>query len=257
MQLKRLAVKIVLCIFAQPMFASYLGMLHATLRATFGKQGQNHLTIQSKHNMKKFFIAILLALPTLAASAQSQKGDSQYLAGAVPVVDGYVQFSDSRVVEGKTQSQIFEALKKYTQSEIVEGPDHLPQARITEADSLTGTIAASIDEYLYFKRTNWQIHRVHFYYQLIFQAKEGGYTATMRNLHYKYDPEVTAGKFQDDYRAEKWITDDAALTKNGTKLARISGKFRVKTIDRKNEIFRGAANAAGVKKTYKIVEVEE
>ncbi len=82
---------------------------------------------------------------------------------------------------------------------------------------------------------------------------------TMRRLHYRYDPEVTAGEFNDDRRAENWITDEAALTKNGTKLARVSGKFRSFTIDRKNEIFKGAALATGAvvkRKVTRVVEVE-
>lgn len=111
---------------------------------------------------------------------------------------------------------------------------------------------------MYFKRTNWQIHRVRFYYQLVFTVSDGKFDVMMRRLHYRYDPEVTAGDFDDDRRAENWITDDAALTKNGTRLARISGKFRTHTIDRKNEIFKQAALATGAKvKKMKWVEVEE
>ena len=99
-----------------------------------------------------------------------------------------------------------------------------------------------------------------FYYQLFLQVDDGKFSATMRRLHYRYDPEITAGEFDEDRRAEQWITDDAALTKNGTKLQRVSGKFRVFTIDRKNEVFRGLAKAAGAvvtKKVTKTVEVEE
>ncbi len=206
--------------------------------------------------MKKTILAFMLMLLPLAAAAQQTSDDSRYLSGAVPVVNGYVQFSKTYKAEGKSQAELFSLLKSYTQKSVVEGPDHLPQARITEADSLSGTIAASMDEYLYFKRTNWQIHRVHFYYQLIFQIKDGEYTATMRNLHYKYDPEANPEQAGQDYRAEQWITDEAALTKKG-KLQRVSGKFRVKTIDRKDAIFRGSAEATGVKKKVKLVEVEE
>lgn len=206
--------------------------------------------------MKKILIALVFTLLPLAVSAQSRSVDKRYLSGAVPVVNGYVQFSKTYKATGKTQAELFHALKNYTQKSVVEGPDHLSQARITEADSLTGTIAASMDEYLYFKRTNWQIHRVHFYYQLIFEVKDGEYTATMRNLHYKYDPEANPEQAGQDYRAEQWITDEAALSKKGTKLQRVSGKFRVNTINRKDEIFRGAAEAAGVKKKTKTVEVE-
>src|SRR5574344_1453700 len=38
-------------------------------------------------------------------------------------------------------------------------------------------------------------------------------------------------------RYEEWITDKYGLTKNKAKLSRVSGKFRQKTIDRKNYLF--------------------
>lgn len=208
--------------------------------------------------MKKILLAIMLLIPSLTMTAQNNKAnDSRYLAGAVPVVNGYVQFSKTYEVPGKSMSEIFDALKNYTQESVVDGPNHLPQARITEVTPDSGVIAASIDEYLYFKRTNWNTHRVHFFYQLVFQVKDGAYTVTMRNLHYKYDPEANPENASIDYRAENWITDQEALSKDGSKLARVSGKFRKFTIDRKDEIFRGAAKAAGAKFKTKTIEVEE
>ena len=38
-------------------------------------------------------------------------------------------------------------------------------------------------------------------------------------------------------KAEEWITDDEGLTKNKKKLSRVAGKFRRKTIDRKDYLF--------------------
>ena len=39
------------------------------------------------------------------------------------------------------------------------------------------------------------------------------------------------------YYANEWITDRYGLNKKKTKLARVSGKFRRKTIDRKDYLF--------------------
>jgi len=39
------------------------------------------------------------------------------------------------------------------------------------------------------------------------------------------------------YKAEEWITDQYGLNKKKTKLARVSGKFRRKTIDRVDYLF--------------------
>lgn len=209
--------------------------------------------------MKKLILLMMLLLPVWCV-AQNERGvDKRYLAGAVPLVNGYVQFDRTFMVNNGTKAAIMDSLRNYVQRELVDGEEQLPQARLTEVSQDSGIIAASIEEYMYFKRTNWQIHRVRFYYQLVLTVKDGGFTASMRRLHYRYDPEVTAGEFDEDRRAENWITDDAALSKDGRKLQRISGKFRRFTIDRKNEIFKGLAQAAGAKskRKVKVVEVEE
>lgn len=198
---------------------------------------------------------LLLLFPALMCNAQKGENERNYLAGAVPVKDGYVQFDTIFNVKAKKQAEIMKLLQDYVQSQLVEGDDQLPQARITEVSPDSGIIAASIEEYMYFKRTKWQIHRVRFYYQLIFRVSDGQFAATIRRLHYRYDPEVTAGDFDEDRRAEQWITDDNALTKNGTKLARISGKFRTHTVDRVHQIFHDAAKATGaIVKKIKWVE---
>lgn len=203
--------------------------------------------------MKHFllFLSLLLALPL---SAQ-QSEDEKYLAGAVPVNEaGFVEFKKTYKVRNKSKGEIYHSLKEYTQREIVEGENHLEQARITEADSARGVIAASMEEYLYFKRKAWTMDRVRFYYQLVYEVTDSTYTVTMRNLHYLYDDVPSPS----DYRAENWITDEAALNKSRTKLTRVAGKFRRFTIDRKDEIFLGAARAAGaVRKVVRYVEEEE
>ena len=47
-------------------------------------------------------------------------------------------------------------------------------------------------------------------------------------------------------KAEEWITDEWALNKKGNKLSKYSGKFRCKTIDRKDNIFGRVCKALGV-----------
>ena len=192
----------------------------------------------------KNLLIILFALCLFPFHAQAQKPVTErYAAGTVPVVDGFVRFDRTYSLQGQSRRQIAEIIKDFVQRELVDGPEQLPQARITEYDPEAGTVAASIEEYMYFKRTNWQIHRVRFYYQFVAQVQDGQAQIELRRLHYRYDPEVTAGDFDDDRRAEDWITDEHALVKNGTKLARISGKFRTFTIDRKDEIFDHLAKA--------------
>jgi colicin import membrane protein len=56
----------------------------------------------------------------------------------------------------------------------------------------------------------------------------------MTRIYYLYDEERNATTYQ----AEEWITDRWGLNKKQNKLARVSGKFRRKTIDRKDYIFK-------------------
>lgn len=203
--------------------------------------------------MKKIILAFLLAcaIPSMAQN----KNEAKYLAGAVPVnSSGFVQFEKTYRVNGKSQAEIYSLLKDYTLQQIVKGENHLPQARIQDADSLKGIVVAGMEEYLYFKRTAWVNDRVRFYYQLIFTVQDGGFKAEMRNLRYIYD-DVPQEQM---YRAEDWITDKAALNKDKTKLVRVPGKFRRFTIDRKDEIFKEAARATGaIRKVKKSVVIEE
>ena len=56
---------------------------------------------------------------------------------------------------------------------------------------------------------------------------------TMGRISYRYDEE----RLKQVYKAEEWITDKYGLTKKQDKLSKYSGKFRRKTIDRKDYIF--------------------
>lgn len=192
-------------------------------------------------------------------SLQAQKQDdiAKYLSGAVTLKNGYVEFEKSYNVPGKSQADIYSLLKDYIQENLVDGPESLKQSRIVKADSANFTVVADIEEWLYFKRKAWVTHRTRFYYQIIAQAEDGRFNIIMRRIHYLYDDEERPG-LAEPYHAEEWITDDVALNKNKTKLTRIAGKFRQHTIDRKDEIFLGAARAVGaVKKVTKVIEVEE
>ncbi len=203
--------------------------------------------------MKKLLLFLFMLMPC-AVMAQKTDDMSKYMAGAVPVNEaGFVYFKKSYKVPDKTKAEIVDSLKNYTLTKIVGGENHLSQSRITEVTPEEGVIAASMEENLYFRRSALVTHYVRFYYQLIYLVEDGKFTVEMRNLRYIYDdlPDQL-------YRAEDWITDEEALNKDKTKLRKTPGKFRRATIDRKDEIFRGAAIAAGaVKKVTRTVVLEE
>ena len=214
-----------------------------------------------KNNPRKgMFLTVILAvlLSFIGNTAIAQENNaSKYLKGAVQVENGMVVFSKTYKASGKTKAQLYEALKDYIEKQVVEGENHLEQSRITELDKDNGTIVASMEEWLYFKKKAWVTNRTRFFYQLVAQADEGSFKIEVRRIYYIYD-EGNPANANTAYRAEDWITDAEALNKAGTKLTKMAGKFRKFTIDRKDELFRGAARATGaLKKVVKTIEVEE
>lgn len=188
--------------------------------------------------MKKLLLLMLAMLPCFVM-AEKKVNTKNYLAGKVPVVNGMVTFEKTIQAQGKTKAQIFDALTAYTNT-LIEQSEHKDLSRITESNVSEGTLAASMEEYLYFKRRAWESDFTHFLYQLIFEVADGQFKATIRRISYVYDEDRNAANAL--YKAEDWITDEAAL-KDAKTLRKAEGKFRIKTIDRVNEIFGGAEQA--------------
>ena len=195
--------------------------------------------------MKKIFNIILATLLAFSASNTVWAQDytnPKYLKGAVPTEDGFVVFRQSYECPGRTQTEIFNALSDYTKG-LVDAKISLKQSRITQLTPEDGIIAASMEETLTFKSTNWVLDTARFFYQLVFTTRDGGFDVMLRRIHYLYEVNDVPG-IDTTYSAEDWITDRAALSRSG-KLTRVSGKkFRRCTIDRKDAIFEGANKAA-------------
>ncbi len=195
--------------------------------------------------MKTFIYALCLTLTlgtALPLSAQKPQSDeTRYLTGAVPEKNGLVVFEDHQEIPNRTQAELFERLRTYTEQLIATAEERRPESRITELSAETGIIAASIEEYVDFKRNALVWDRAVLCYQLVFEVRDGGYDATIRRIRYRYEPLETPG-LDEPLRAEDWITDRKALRKDGKKLTRVGGKkFRVKTIDRAEAVFTAAA----------------
>lgn len=195
--------------------------------------------------MKKFLIAIMLCLPMVGMAQNSWEEensskvnpDQKYLVGAVPVVNGQVQFSTEIKAEGKSAEQIYEIILKYF-NQLIKEDNQLEQSCITAKDSINHQLAVSLQEWLVFKNKPLVLDRTRFMYTLIAQCEDGKATIIMKRIYYLYDEE----RDPMTYKAEEWITDQYGLKKNKQKLSRVSGKFRRKTIDRKDYIFNKIAS---------------
>lgn len=192
--------------------------------------------------MKKIFIAIMMCLPTIVVAQNTwemenaqgikENPDLKYLSGTVPVVDGRVQFKTEIKVPGKNAEQIYDIILKYM-TKMTKEENQMEQSRIIMRDSIKHEIAGSYQEWLVFKNKPLVLDRTRFMYTLIAECENGKATVTMTRIYYLYDEE----RNPQTYKAEEWITDEYGLKKSKDKLSRVTGKFRRKTIDRKDFIF--------------------
>jgi colicin import membrane protein len=192
--------------------------------------------------MKQFILAMLMLLP-LAATAQdntwervettaASNPDAKYLAGAVPEEDGRVVFTANIKAPGKSAGEIYRLLKSDFELMTKEA-NQLDQSRVTVADSTKMQLVAAYQEWLVFTNRLLSLDRTRLFFTLIADCRDGEATVKLTRIHYLYDEE----RNPTTYKAEEWITDRYGLNKKKTKLSRISGKFRRKTIDRKDYLF--------------------
>lgn len=191
-------------------------------------------------------IAMMACLPLMGMAqnswetentqGQQVNPDQKYLVGAVPVVDGKVQFTKEISAPGKSAAQIYDIILKYF-TQLTKEDNQLEQSRIVGKDSINHSVAGSYQEWLVFKNKPLVLDRTRFMYTLTAQCEDGKATITMRRIYYYYDEE----RDPQTYLAEEWITDEYGLKKNKQKLSRVSGKFRRKTIDRKDYLFNKIA----------------
>jgi hypothetical protein len=179
------------------------------------------------------------------AEAQKKLENAKYLAGAVPEIDGKVVFTLDRDVPGKTADQIYSAVYGALQA-LTQEQCEFPNSKISVVNKGEHTIAARYKEWLVFQSSFLSLDRTVFNYTIIAQATDGHIHCTMERISYQY--EMDRGDSEGmSVKADDWITDKHALNKKKTKLYKGSGKFRRKTIDRKDNIFGKICKALEIK----------
>lgn len=205
--------------------------------------------------MKRTFLALLLLLPVLAMA----KGpvSAKYLKGGVPEENGVIVFRKSFSIPNMQEEQIRNTLYNYISNALVAPAIHEYRTRITSDGKEDGILVAKIEEYMTFGHVTFiNLDRTRFIYQIQAQAEGNRVKLAISQISYYYN-EDGDGKNGVYYRAEEWISDKEAINKKGTKLYPRSGKFRIKTIDRVEEIFEKCMDAFEEEATRPVAETPE
>ena len=178
----------------------------------------------------------------------TKESDNKYLVGAVPEIDGHVVFTLNIDVPGQNASEIYQkvynTIDELVRESKAEGLQ--PESRIAAVNKEDHIIAARFKEWLVFSSNLFSLDRTELIYTLIAQATDGHLKVTMERIKYAYEINQRDNRGFET-TAEEWITDKEALNKRQDKLAKGNGKFRMKTIDRKDNIFRRICQALDIK----------
>lgn len=192
--------------------------------------------------MKKALLAIACFMVTVLAFARGgNEIDPKYGKGAVPEDEnGNVYFSQSvQIPGGMSADECYNILMNWA-----KGRFALPYAqagRILNEDATSHRFIFHVDQIIVFKSTALVGDESKISYNFSVAVKDGQFTMTMTDIKYRYEEgREGGGKI---FPAEDWITDKEAYNRKGTKFLKSTGKFRIKTIDLKDNLFQKASDA--------------
>lgn len=165
---------------------------------------------------------------------EDNKIDDKYLAGAVTEKDGKVEWTLEIDVPGKSAVDIYNTMLTFL-TDFTKQDNQLEGSCVSLVNKQDHIIVASIREWLVFKENFLMIDRTKFFYTLMVYCDNAKLKVVMNRIYYRYEEERIKGGHL--YKAEEWINDKSALNSKKNKLIRGTAKFRIKTIDRKDQLF--------------------
>lgn len=164
------------------------------------------------------------------------KEDPKYLAGAIQLnAEGKVEFVLDTQASGKSADEIYNIVFQYM-SKLIKNEQNINSriALVNRNNKNEQIIACIMDEWFVFNQSFISLDRSETKYQLVATISDNQLHLSMTRIVFNYEEGRSTG-FKEP--AENVITDKYALTKKKNDLAKIYGKFRRGTIDRKDQIF--------------------
>ena len=175
--------------------------------------------------------------PAAQVNGAKLKEDPKYLEGAITFDEqGKIVFDTEIEVPGKSAAQLYNLVFDYMSGLTQDKESKASRMALVNKDE--HIIVNTMDEWLVFSNSFISLDRTECKYNLIAKITDGKVSLSINHINYIYEEGRQTG-FK--LPAEEVIIDKVALTKKKNDLARIFGKFRKKTIDRKDQIFNEIA----------------
>lgn len=171
--------------------------------------------------------------PAAQVNGAKLKEDPKYLEGAITFDEqGKIVFDTEIEAPGKSAAQLYDLVFDYMSGLTQDKESKASRMALVNKDE--HIIVNTMDEWLVFSNSFISLDRTECKYNLIAKITDEKVSLSINHINYTYEEGRQTG-FK--LPAEEVIIDKVALTKKKNDLARIFGKFRKKTIDRKNQIF--------------------
>ncbi len=171
--------------------------------------------------------------PAAQVNGAKLKEDPKYLEGAITFDEqGKIVFDTEIEAPGKSAAQLYDLVFDYMSGLTQDKESKASRMALVNKDE--HIIVNTMDEWLVFSNSFISLDRTECKYNLIAKITDGKVSLSINHINYIYEEGRQTG-FK--LPAEEVIIDKVALTKKKNDLARIFGKFRKKTIDRKDQIF--------------------
>ena len=164
--------------------------------------------------------------------------EAKYLDGAITMEDGKICFSKN-ISTKATAEQNFEKLMTFF-VKMTKEEGQLEESKVALVNRKKNIIVNHMEEWMVFRSSMFELDKARFIYTLTAECVNSDVILKLFRISYQYEGNDKLGK--KTYKAEDWISDKEALNKKKNKLRKTTGKFRRKTIDRKDEIFATIAN---------------
>ena len=175
--------------------------------------------------------------PAAQVNGAKLKEAPKYLEGAITFDEqGKIVFDTEIEAPGKSAAQLYDLVFDYMSGLTQDKESKASRMALVNKDE--HIIVNTMDEWLVFSNSFISLDRTECKYNLIAKITDGKVSLSINHINYIYEEGRQTG-FK--LPAEDVIIDKVALTKKKNDLARIFGKFRKKTIDRKDQIFNEIA----------------
>lgn len=171
--------------------------------------------------------------PAAQVNGAKLKEAPKYLEGAITFDEqGKIVFDTEIEAPGKSAAQLYDLVFDYMSGLTQDKESKASRMALVNKDE--HIIVNTMDEWLVFSNSFIALDRTECKYNLIAKITDGKVSLSINHINYIYEEGRQTGFKRP---AEEVIIDKVALTKKKNDLARIFGKFRKKTIDRKDQIF--------------------